>query len=349
MPEFQRQTLDDYLYDRRDLVRLLCMRTTLHLVPSDEMPAFYQAYAGHQTRAELRRGAALLVQAGLCQEAAAGRRLQELHGEVLDVLAEKGACTVRQISEAVPDLSTQVRHDAGKSYEGTFSLGSRLVPGMCALGLLVRAQPRGSWRSSLYQYAALSEWLPDMDLAAVTPQEARSWLVRRYLAAFGPATFDDVQWWTGFSKGETQKTLQASRLALVEVEIEKLGSGYLMLADDAQSLHAFHEPETPGAFFLPGLDPYIMGYQDRRRFLAPTHRAKVFDRAGNALPTIWVNGRVAGAWGQRKDGSVISGMFEPVAGRERESVAAEARRLEHFLAGEFLPQRTHTAFTRTLK
>jgi len=45
IPEFQRQTLQDALYERRELVRVLCMRTTLHIVPSDELPYFHQADA----------------------------------------------------------------------------------------------------------------------------------------------------------------------------------------------------------------------------------------------------------------------------------------------------------------
>jgi len=56
-----------------------------------------------------------------------------------------------------------------------------------------------------------------------------------------------------------------------------------------------------------------MGYRDRDRFLAPEHRAKLFDRAGNAAPTVWVNGRAVGAWGQRKDdGKVIGVCFVSV-------------------------------------
>jgi hypothetical protein len=92
-----------------------------------------------------------------------------------------------------------------------------------------------------------------------------------------------------------------------------------------------------------------MGYRDRRRFLAAEHRAKVFDRAGNAMPTVWVNGRVVGACGQRKDGSVVYGLFEPVGEEEQALLADEVQRLEGFLGGEFLPPRIHTSFTRTLK
>jgi len=325
------------------------MRMTVHAVPSDEVPFFFQAYVERHVQAESRGWESLLVQAGMCQEGEAEALLKQLHRQVLDVLIEKGPSTVRQISQAVPELKAKIRHDVGKPYEGEFSIGSRLVPSMCVLGLLVRARPRGTWRSSLYEYAALSDWLPDVDLASVTPQEARAWLVRRYLAAFGPATFDDIQWWTGFSKGETEEALKALKPAAVEVAIEGLGDGYLLLAGDAQRLRDFAPPDVPYVFLLPGLDPYIMGYCDWRRFLAAEHHAKVFDRAGNAMPTVWVNGRVVGAWGQRKDGNVIYGLFEQVGEEERALLESEVQRLEGFLGGEFLPPRTHTPFTRALK
>jgi hypothetical protein len=347
--DFQRAVLEDVLYERRELVRVICMRTTLHVVPSDEMPLFFQAYAGRHLRAESRDSASFLVMAGVCGEAEAETYLAKLHRRVLEVLASKGPCTLREISQAVPELKAKIRHSVGKAYEGEFSIGSRLVPDMYGLGLLVRARPRGTWRSNLYEYAALSDWLPDVHLESVTPQAAQTWLIARYLAAFGPVTLDDVQWWTGFSKGETEAALRALGSEVEAVAIEGLGDGYLMLAGDVQRLADLARSEVPYVFFLPVLDPYIMGYRDRHRFLAPQHRTKVFDRAGNAVPTAWANGRVAGAWGQREDGSVIYGLFEQVSEEERALLADEARRLENFLGGEFVPPRSRTPFTRALE
>jgi len=356
MPDFQRQELEDALYERRELAKLLCMRATLHAVPSEELPLFFQAYVERHTRAEFWDWSSLLVPAGICQEAEVEAMLKHLHRRVLDVLAQKGPATAREIGQAVPELEATVRYGVGKPYEGDVSIGSRLVPSMCTLGLLIRTRPRGTWRSNLYEYAALRDWLPDVDLQSVSPQEAQAWLVRRYLAAFGPATVDDVQWWTGFTVGETAAALKTLGPAAVDVAIDGLGGGYLLLADDAPRLNDFAPPDRPSVFFLPGLDPYIMGYHDRRRFLAPEHYSKVFDRAGNALPTVWVNGRVVGAWGQRQgrgapgrsNGSVIYGLFAPVGEAEQALLAGEAQRLGAFLGGEFLPPRTHTPFTRAL-
>jgi hypothetical protein len=351
MGGFQREMLEDALYEQRSLVKLLCMRVTLHVVASDEVPFFHRAFPldflERPTPPQF-RGAGLLVGAGVCDEDEAEALLEDLHRRVLAVVAEKGPSTVRQMGSKVPELRAKIRHDVGKAYEGEFSIGSRLVGGMCARGLLVRARPRGTWRSSLYEYAALSDWLPGVDLESVTQDEARVWLVRRYLGAFGPATLDDVQWWTGLTKGETQDALEVIASEAVEVTIEGLDDAHLMLADDAERLRDFAAPDTSYVFMLPSLDPYIMGYSERRRFLAPEHRKKVFDRAGNAVPTVWVDGQVVGVWGQRKDGQVFSELFEPVDDA-KSLLAEEMRRLEDFLAGEALPPGIRTPFTRALK
>jgi hypothetical protein len=351
IPGFQPGMLADALYEQRSLARVLCMRTTLHVVPSDEVPIFLRAYGDQMDRnapAEHQIDL-LLVRAGLCEEEEAEALLEKLQSQVLEVLMEAGPSTVREISQSVPELKAKVQHSVGKPYEGEFSVGSRLIPSMCVQGLLIRARPRGSWRSSLYEYAALSDWLPDADLDSVTPEEARTWLVRCYLSAFGPTSLRDIRWWTGFTKGETEKAIQPLTREVVEVAIEGLGGGYLMMTEDAQRLDSEAPSDSPYVSFLPALDPYIMGYPDRRRFLVPEHNAEVFDRAGNAIPTVWANGQVVGAWGQRKSGEVVYGLFEGVNEEELTLLKAETQRLEEFLGGEYLPQRTHTAFTRALQ
>jgi hypothetical protein len=345
---FRREMLEEALYERRDLVKVLCMRSTLHAVASDELPCFFQAYAGRLERAEGRQLRELLVRAGMCQEGEAGARGEALHRRVLEVLAHRGPATVQEITQEVPELQAEVRYSVGKSYTGTLRLGSRLVPGMASLGLLVRGRPRGTWRSNLHEYAALADWLPEVELRAVSPAAAQAWLVRRYLAAFGPAAFADVQWWAGFSKGETGRALQVLGREVLPVAVAGMGEGLLMLAEDARRMGELPLADEPGAFFLPALDPYLMGYRDRRRYLAPEHAAKVLDRAGNGMATVWAGAVVVGVWGQREDGRVVYGLFEPVSGEQQERLDREAARLDEFLGGECLAQRTATSFLRAL-
>jgi hypothetical protein len=215
--------------------------------------------------------------------------------------------------------------------------------------LLIRARPLGTWRSNQYKYVPLAEWLPDAALGSVSFEEARTWLVRRYAATFGPVTFEDVCWWTGFSKRQVQEAIRSLGAELETVGVEGLEGQYFMLGGDVQRLANQSLPDGPYAFLLPALDPYIMGYQERRRFLADEHHAKVFDRAGNAVPTVWVNGRVVGAWGQQQNGRVVQGLFERIGAPAQALIAEEAQRLDNFLEGEVLPQRSHTPFTRALQ
>ena len=77
---------------------------------------------------------------------------------------------------------------------------------------------------------------------------------------------------------------------------------------------------------LPGLDPTTMGWKERAWYL-PERAADAFDRNGNAGPTLWVDGRVVGAWAQHKDGRLLTHWFEPVPPDRREELAERLRSL----------------------
>jgi hypothetical protein len=84
-----------------------------------------------------------------------------------------------------------------------------------------------------------------------------------------------------------------------------------------------------------------MGWKERDWYLGE-HASVLFDRNGNAGPTVWWDGRVVGGWAQRKDGEVVFRLLEDVGGEAEQAVAAEAERLAAWLgdvrvAPGFLP------------
>ncbi|HUT20698.1 MAG TPA: crosslink repair DNA glycosylase YcaQ family protein, partial [Anaerolineae bacterium] len=197
METFNRQQLDVELYEKRTLVRLLCMRYTMHIVPSQRMPAVFQALGALLQERHLRQIHQLLVWAGLCQEGDEPETLRRLEAQVEEALADGLPRTVSELGQVVPELKAQMSYSPGRPYAGRLSVGSRLVPGMCILGALARVQPRGTWRSNQHRYTPLATWLPDVNLDAVTAEHAQASLVRGYLAAFGPSTLEDIIWWSG--------------------------------------------------------------------------------------------------------------------------------------------------------
>jgi hypothetical protein len=185
--------------------------------------------------------------------------------------------------KAKPMTAPQVRKAIGTDLHVSSVLNL-----MCDQGLLARGKPAG-WRSNQHTYYPFSDYYPGVRLDSVPEDEAVVELVRRYLSAFGPVTENDIAWWTGLNKGDV-------RAALRELEMEtSIEDGMVMFRADHGLLKAMRAGER-AVNLLPSLDPYIMGYKDRARFLDKEHYGFVFDRSGNATSTIVVDGRIAGVW-----------------------------------------------------
>ena len=98
---------------------------------------------------------------------------------------------------------------------------------------------------------------------------------------------------------------------------------------------------------LPGLDPTIMGWKERGWYLGP-HRGPLFDRNGNAGPTVWVGGRAVGAWSQRAGGEVVTRLLEPVDTPTATRIDAAAERLTAWMDGVRVIPRFPTPLDREL-
>jgi hypothetical protein len=90
-----------------------------------------------------------------------------------------------------------------------------------------------------------------------------------------------------------------------------------------------------------------MGWQARDWYLGP-HKQALFDTSGNAGPTIWVDGRIAGGWAIRPNGEVVTKLLEDVGRATTAAVAAEAERLERWLEAVAVVPRFPTPLAREL-
>jgi hypothetical protein len=168
---------------------------------------------------------------------------------------------------------------------------------------------------------------------------ARAELARRWLRAFGPATVADLRWWSGLTMGQVRTALGALEVAEVDLD----GSAGIVLADDVEPT-----PEPPPwVALLPSLDPTTMGWQQRSWYLGD-HVEALFDRNGNAGPTVWCDGRVVGGWAQRTDGEVVHRVLEDVGSAAEQAVAAEADRLQRWLGDVRISPRFPTPLQREL-
>ena len=336
--DFVPNDLEDALYGRRSLARMLGMRRTLFVVPLDTAAVMNEACATALAPGERRRLIQMLEDQGIARAGRGGRWLDHVAERTLDALAARGEATARELTRDVPELGAKLSFGEGTTWAGTVGVSTRVLFLLATQALIVRARPVGTWVSGQYRWAPIESWLggelPKMDQA-----EASADLLRRYLRAFGPVTTTDVRWWTGWTARLATTTLHA--IGAVEVGLDE-GVGHV-LPDDLEQV----EDTTPWVALLPGLDPTTMGWKERGWYLGE-HAPRLFDRNGNAGPTVWVNGRVVGAWGQRPDGEVVVGLLEPVDARTRKRIDAEGERLRAWLGEVRIAGRFRTPLERSL-
>jgi hypothetical protein len=209
---------------------------------------------------------------------------------------------------------------------------------------VVRGRPKGSWTSSQYRWSPMDAWLPD-GVPSMPADEARAELVRRWLHAFGPATAGDVKWWTGWTVAQTRAALAAVGAVAVELEggLDGADEEGWLLPDDTAAVRA----PKPWVALLPALDPTTMGWQSRDWYLGP-HRTSLFDRNGNAGPTVWADGRVVGGWAQRSSGEVVVRLLEDVGWATGTAVTRAAAELEAWVGDVRVTPRFPTPLQKEL-
>ncbi|WP_406089380.1 winged helix DNA-binding domain-containing protein [Kitasatospora purpeofusca] len=325
------------LYEDVSLVKLLSMRRTLFAV-TEEFAPFVSAAAARPIAVKER--ATLLKHLGEFAEGWSEARLAETERAVLAALAARGEATTAELGAEVPALRETMLMAVGKPYEAKQSVGSRLLRLLASDGHVRRSRPRGSWLSSSYPWAPVEQW-PE-----VPAREARAEVVRRWLARYGPGTVEDVKWWTGWTLGDVRRALAdvgAVEVALTGGAAGGAAAGLVLPGDEGPVA----EPE-PWAALLPGLDPAVMGWRGRDWHLRPEDVPALFDRAGNAGPTVWWCGRVVGGWAQRADGEVVWRLFEDVGAAAVAAVGVEAERLVGWLGEVRVTPRFRTPLEREL-
>ena len=313
--------LEDALYRRRSLVRMLGMRRTMFVVPVDLAAVMDEACTKALAPAERARLARMLEGQGIAPAGRGERWLNRVASDTLAALTARGEATARELTSDVPQLGAKLSFGEGKSWGGTMGVSTRVLFLLATEGRIVRARPLGTWTSGQYRWATTETWLGG-PLAEIDHADACAELLGRWLRTFGPATMTDIRWWTGWTAALAKKTLAA--LDVVQVRLED-GVGYL-LGDDRDRVGAV----DPWVALLPGLDPTVMGWKERHWYLGD-RASDLFDRNGNAGPTVWADGRVIGAWAQTGTGDVPVELIGRIDAATRRRLDAERERLRDWL------------------
>jgi Winged helix DNA-binding domain len=322
----------------RSIVKIMAMRRTVFVVPSD-MAVVLQRSSGDALAGPARRTLAKLIEVN--DIAPDGMTwLSRVSDMVVAALTTHGPLAGAQLAKRVPELASKIRMSPGKSYGADVNVTSQMLALVAMEGRITRAGRKGSWISGQHEWAVTEQWL-GAPFAAMPKADAQVSLIRTWLAAFGPATENDVKWWTGWTLGDTRAALAA--VGAEQVGLDDGAVGFVLPGDTGPT-----KAPKPWAAFLPGLDPATMGWKDRGWYLGP-YTPEMFDRNGNGGPAVWWNGRIVGGWSQRKTGEIVYRVLEDIGADGTQALEREAEMLAKRLGNSVVTPRYPTPLDKELR
>ena len=330
---FRKDDLSDEISKRKSLARIRYVRNTIYILSEDFIPV---AYAATSQMAEV-TSERFSKQLGITPA-----QYVRIANKIQKVLRGRGL-TTREIRKKLRTAANI----------------APVVNLMCDRGLLVRSLPREGWKSTQHSYFLFDDYYPNLDLKAYDEKEARKKIILQHLLSFGPVSEQDIVWWTGFPKSQVQDIIQELGDDVLRIHISELGDNYLIHSSEKGSLQSLQASEHPNVNVLPSLDPYLMAYKGRERYLHPKHYKMVFDRSGNATSTVLVDGRVVGIWDLEEP--LVKVFFLRDVGKDiRKKIRAKASDMGKFVTEKPvqvkvcdsmvpLPKRTAGSFMSPLK
>jgi hypothetical protein len=297
---FRTNELSTLISDRQ-AVRASMMRATIHLVTARDFltlrpvvqPVLEREVYGNSTYGKER-----LAQLAVAEVLGAGRMLLEER----------------------PRTAAELRRSLGPRWPDRDP--ATLAYAVRGLLPLVHVPPRGVWgQSGPVALTTAEAWLGQSMASSRGPDE----VILRYLAAFGPATVADARTWSGLSG--LREVFEQLRTRLVTFRDE---SGRELYDVPGAPLP---DPETPAPpRFLPEFDNALLSHADRTRIVSDEHRRVLFKDP--MMRGVLLDGFVSGTWKKertRGKATLLIEPFEPLARRDRDSLAKEGERLVRFV------------------
>ena len=268
------------------LVKTWSHRSTMHVVPEDELGLHLSAMDRHSPFADIaqymkaediERWSAFLV-----EQIGNGNQTRD---------GLKQACRAAGMDE---DLMGIVFHGWGG-----------LIKAMCYRGQIVVQ----TGTEKAYRLPRKIEFIPR--------DQARRVMIRRYFEHFGPATVRDMKhFFTGYRDKDIKPILEEILPSLTQTDID--GTAYY----HAHPMDT--DGELPDCVLVPGFDQLVLGYKDRSRMVDEAHFRKLINQAGIVFPAVIVRGRMRASW-KIEGNAVIVTPFEQLLRKDERSIRRAVR------------------------
>lgn len=309
MNNFEKEDLNTELYVKKTLGKIRGMRKTLFIETKELIPIVHNVIK-YQT---VKRDKKYLEIREISKS-----EYKELSSRILILLNEKEMST------------TELKKTIGSQKDIV-----AIISVMCDEMLLIRGKPLKSWRDRRLYYAPFKKYFPEINFDEFTESESTGLLMERYIKNYGPVTENDIIWWLGITKGKVRSAMEKLHSKLEIIKIDQIEHEYIIHKQDIKRFSDMKDKREPILNVLPGLDPYIMGYRDRERYVDYDYYEYIFDRSGNGTTTILLDGQIIGIWDltEKPEPQIKLYMLREIDSNLNE-IKRELKKLANFIIGK---------------
>ncbi len=253
----------DRAYINHAVVKATLMRMTLHAVAVDDYPAFHRAMVFDMRRS----------------------RMYDRRFTAAGIAAEDADALIPELVEFAASGRANAEFEALIDERG--SSGQHVWFALRRYGPFWHAPTNGPWSFTdrpSFMAARAEEFDGDRETALPV-------LLRRYLQAFGPASAADFNQFTMLP----QPPIKAALAALADELVTHQGPDGKPLYDVAGATIPPADTPAPPRL-LPMWDNVLLAYRNRSRVTPDAYRTTISRMNGDTLPTVLVDGHVAGIW-----------------------------------------------------
>jgi len=307
--ETTRADIRTALWDTRTIVRTSAMRLTLHLVAARDLAIYVAAMKSTAFRR---------IEYWLGRMGATPQQVQKMVAAVVDALADGSPRTQREL---IASAKKKVGRGMGTWLDHAWS-GVR--PAVIE-GLIVYGPPRGAEAT----FVRTDSWLGPQPSIAAEP--ARAELLRRFLAAFGPATPQDFSKWSGLTAADAKRLVEASGRELAAVSVA--GAAGWILREDLPALAA-SILDADRVRLLGAFDSFLLAHATKEHLVDARFYKRVYRPQGWISPVVLRGGTIVGVWFPETEGPttrLVVGLFGRATPAVRRAIEREADAMSGFL------------------
>ena len=278
--------LTDELYETKTLIKMRCMRKTLHIVNYELAPIV------HNATLKLRVADCLGYY-----------RKEKISQYSIDTIKEHILVTLSGTERKSSDIEKYV---LSKTYDHSSKTIRVVLKELWEKGILCYVNKSDHWSREQRYYSIMGNYHPDLKLDSISVEEAQDKLIFLHIKKYGPVTERDCAWWSGLPYYVVRRSIRRHKKHIEEVTIKGSESVFYMHKSDVESFIDLSLSDKHTVYFYAHEDPSLKGYyESRRRYIKDDRYNDLFNSIGESRSSFMVEGNMQGLWSWDKKSESI--------------------------------------------